>query len=371
MKKVFILGCVMAGLLSSCAMQKKNEQNEGGRLCTPEAQQMLAVLTHASEKGFMFGHQDATVYGIGWEGDKERSDVKSVCGDYPAIIGFDLGEVEIGNTSNLDKVPFNRIREEAINQYQRGGLVTLSWHTRNPLTGGDAWDVKDSTVVKSILEGGELHKKFMDWLDNVAGFISSLKTKDGTKVPVLFRPWHEHTGSWFWWGKDLCSPEEYKALWKMTYTYFQDKGVDNVLYAYSPGGCTSKEEYMERYPGDEYVDLLGFDYYQMSADDPESFTKSMKECLDVLTALGQEHKKPVAVTETGLNTIPVKDWWTSVLSPILKDYAVSYVLVWRNAREKENHYYGPYPQQASADDFVEFYNDSRTLFLNDVKNIKK
>lgn len=54
------------------------------------------------------------------------------------------------------------------------------------------------------------------------------------KVPVLFRPWHEHTGSWFWWGEKLCTPEEYKALWHMTVDILRSDGVDNALYAYSP-----------------------------------------------------------------------------------------------------------------------------------------
>ena len=58
----------------------------------------------------MLGHHDDTVYGIGWEGEEGRSDVKA-CGDYPAVISFDLGELELGNAANLDKVPFDKIRK--------------------------------------------------------------------------------------------------------------------------------------------------------------------------------------------------------------------------------------------------------------------
>ena len=114
--------------------------------------------------------------------------MKSVCGDYPAVISFDLGELELGNAANLDKVPFDKIRKEIINQYQRGGMVSLSWHARNPKTGGDAWDVSDTTVVKSILPGGENHQKLAGWLGGVADFLHSLKTADGVKIPVLFVP---------------------------------------------------------------------------------------------------------------------------------------------------------------------------------------
>ena len=67
-------------------------------------------------------------------------------------------------------------------------MVSLSWHARNPKTGGDAWDVSDTTVVKSILPGGENHQKFAGWLGGVADFLHSLKTADGVKIPVLSVP---------------------------------------------------------------------------------------------------------------------------------------------------------------------------------------
>ena len=62
-------------------------------------------------------------------------------------------------------------------------------------------------------------------------------------------------------------------------------------------------------------------------------------------------------------------WWTGTLAEVLEGYPVSYVLVWRNAREKVTHFYAPYPGQESANDFVTFYNDSTTLFAADVKEI--
>ena len=87
----------------------------------------------------MYGHQDDPVYGVGWVGDENRSDVKSVCNDYPAVMGFDLGHLELGDSTNLDGVPFRRMRKEIVSQFERGGMVTLSWHLDNPLTGGTAW----------------------------------------------------------------------------------------------------------------------------------------------------------------------------------------------------------------------------------------
>ena len=64
--------------------------------------------------------------------------------------------------------------------------------------------------------------------------------------------------------------------------------------------------------------------------------------------------------------LPIDDWWTNVLYPILENYPISYVLVWSNARELENHYFAPYPGHRSATDFIDFYKKTKTLFLSDI-----
>lgn len=369
MIKLINIICAGAIILSFIACNTANENNK--YVLTPETKRLDSLLRTVPQHGYMFGHQDATVYGIKWDGDPDRSDVKSVCGDYPAVCGWEIGHIESGKSVSLDSVSFDRIKSEIVQQYIRGGVNTVSWHLDNPYTGGSSWDTsaKDSVVV-TILPKGINHDKFIGWLDTLVDFFGSLKTEDGTKVPVLFRPWHEHTGSWFWWGSDHCTPEQYKELWIMTHDYLKSKGVDNILYAYSPGGGASSTEYMERYPGDEYVDLLGFDYYQLNGiAGTQNYHDVMDSTLLFLSGYGKEHNKPIAVTETGFEAIPDTTWWTQVLSPILDKYPVSYVLVWRNAREKENHYYAPYPGQVSAEDFVVYYNQPKTLFVKDLKKL--
>jgi len=352
---------------------KSTNQKNRLKTMTPETQHLLKNLKKISKKGFMFGHQDDPLYGIGWEGDEGRSDVKSVVGDYPAVMGFDLGRIELGNEKNIDNVSFEKIRQEIIRQYQRGGMITMSWHVNNPLTDGDSWDVKnEENAVASVLPGGQNHNKFLRWLQSAADFFNSLKTEDGTKIPIVFRPWHEHTGSWFWWGKDLCATEEYQQLWKITVEFFRGKGVNNLLYAYSPDIQGPGQIYMERYPGDEYVDILGLDgYHRDNEAGIESFQNSMNTILSFMTDEGKKRNKPIALTETGLEAIPIANWWTGVLLPIVDKYPISYVMVWRNARERENHYYAPYPGQKSAADFIKFYHSPKTLFCKDIPNLYK
>ena len=358
-----ITGVMLWAAFSSCSSGPAGTDNSK----TPEARFLQTKLEKVPGYGFMVGHHDDPVYGIGWDGDENRSDIKSVCGDYPAVMSFDLGRIELGGDRNLDKVPFERIRKETVAQYERGGVVSFSWHADNPVTGKDTWDVSDSTVVKSVLPGGVNHEKFLGWLDKVADFFNSIQTSEGVKVPVLFRPWHEHTGSWFWWGQNLCTTDEYKSLWRMTYDRMQEKGATQLLYAYSSGiEPQDSTAYLERYPGDDIIDLIGVDGYQYEHD---SYVKSMESVLSVMQQVSQAHRKPMAVTETGFETIPDSVWWTGTLLPVVGKYPVSYVLFWRNARERENHYYAPYPGHASAADFVRFYESPKTLFLNDFNKI--
>ena len=137
--KAIVSTMIIGTCLTACGNQQK-KQSEMDK--TPEAYSMLNVLEKLPQhKMFMFGHHDDPVYGIGWDGDENRSDVKSVCGDYPAMMSFDLGRMEIYGDKTLDNVSLDRIRKEVIAQYERGGMSSFSWHVDNPLTGKDSWDV--------------------------------------------------------------------------------------------------------------------------------------------------------------------------------------------------------------------------------------
>ena len=182
------------------------------------------------------------------------------------------------------------------------------------------------------------------------------------------RPWHEHTGSWFWWGHDLCAVDQYRALWKMTYDYMtSDRGLDNLVWAYSPGAGVDAEGYMERYPGDDMVDLLGLDCYQYG-EAPQSnavYAAQLRGSLAFMTELGKTHGKIIALTETGFEGIPNEKWWTEVLYPAVKDYPVAYLLVWRNACDRPGHFYGPWKGVLSEADFIEFAAEPDIVLLGE------
>ena len=385
MKKLLIFAFVMLTMGAQaqenekCEMKSEGCQMEHKECCrhTP-ARMLLERLQVLAKKGVMYGHQDAPFYGLTWEWEDGRCDVKETCGDFPAVMGFELGGIEMADAKNLDSVPFFRMREEIIAHHERGGIVTISWHPRNPLTTimgggpagqkfpeGTAWDVSTDQVVKSILPGGEKHDKFVIWMQRVATFLASLKTPGGEPVPIIFRPWHEHTGSWFWWGEKHCTAEQYVALWNMLQDYLRQQHFDNLVWAYSPGMAANltEEKYLERYPGHDRIDLMGFDGYQWGTK--EDFVAQLDQNLTMLTALAAKHQKVAAITECGLKNLTDPTWWTSTLLPTVKKHdGISYLLTWRNYKEE---WFGPSPSKPDAPYFREFYKSPNTMFLKDIQ----
>lgn len=334
---------------------------------TPE--QVMQVLdNYCTSTQIMFGQHDATVYGYTWRDIPGRCDVQEITGDYPAIISFDLGKIELGSDTQIDDVPQASMRREIVAQYERGGLVSLSWHPWNPLTGGNSWDISYGNVIAQILPDSTQHQLLVDYLDKIAEFMLSLRNKNGELIPIIFRPWHEHTGFWFWWGNPHCTADEFIALWRFTYTYLHDKGLTNLVWAYSPNLGADYNTYMERYPGDEYVDLLGFDVYDFDTNPKETYIEGLHSSLQVLQQVGEERHKPIALTETGLEGLTRPEWYTESLLPVIEQYPVAYLLVWRNARpeDKANHFYAPYKGHAGEQSFLDFYNNPHIDFCKDI-----
>ncbi len=331
------------------------------------AEQLFDRMQALQQKGYMYGHQDDPFYGLQWDGDTmpgvDRSDILATVGDYPAVMGFDLGGIEMGDAKNLDSVAFERIRTELIKHHERGGIVTISWHPRNPVTGGTAWDVNDTTVVNQILHNDSISKKFNLWMSRVGDFLKSLKTADGQPVPVIFRPWHENNGSWFWWGQKLCSDDDFHGLWNLLQDYLLGEGLDNLLWSYSPNldGGWNEERFNARYPGDDRVSLIGEDAYQWGTE--EDYVKALKADLTFLSDYAKKHGKLLAMTECGYKNIPDSTWWTRVLQPAMDAFPICYFHTWRNYKEE---YFAPDPDQVSAADFRRLYDSDRTLFLRDI-----
>lgn len=340
---------------------------------TKETVILFQSLFQLKNKGIMYGHQDDLMYGYDWWYEKDRSDTKEAVGDYPAVAGFELGHIELGNERSLDSVSFTQILEHIKIHYNRGGVITISWHPNNPLTmqttegkskwpQGTAWDVSSNEVVSSILPGGKNNEIFNTWLERLATFFLSIKEDNGTPIPFIFRPYHEHSGSFFWWGTNICTEKEYIALWRYTVDFLRDKkSIHNILYAYNTDRVTSLDQYLSGYPGDDIIDMLSLDMY----DRGKQFDGELDKALGFVTSEAGERNKLTALSETGERK-GMKDWWSSVLLPIVSKYPVGYVLTWRDAYKSKYSVSGN-PIQYFPEDFRLFYDSPRTLFLKDVR----
>lgn len=362
-------------LIISVAISQTGTKKLIDRKATKETKALFKNLDKLSKDHILFGHQHATEYGHGWSGDVDRSDVKSVTGSHPGVIGVDFSGLS-GQPETAIIRTKESLRKTITDTYDRGGITTVAWHFNNPASaGGFYWkDSVSAPAAKMIIPGGSHHEKYKAILSTIADLAKSVKGKDGKLAPMIFRPYHEFDGGWFWWGRPHCTIDEFKTLWRFTVTYLRDTlQVHNFIYAFSPDCLfSSEQEYLERYPGDEWVDMVGMDNYADWGRDRYDIATGIRK-LKIVSDYAIKHGKLAAFTETGLESIPNKTWWTETLLNALKSSGLqlTYVLVWRNDSRSATHFYAPYPGQVSEADFIKFYNDPFTLFEKDLKKVYK
>lgn len=320
-----------------------------------------------------FGHQDDLLYGQNWwMNDKDTSYIKSdtytVTGKYPYVLGLDISLVELGKEKNRDGVSFSKMREAALRHYYRGGIITISWHISNIKTEGPYNDCSTGELVKEVLRDSTLNAKYMVWLKRVADYFETYTDSEGIQIPILFRPFHECNINGHWWAGKLCSNEDYKELWRLTFEYLvNQRGLNNLIWVYSPYKIGSTKELIEKYPGDRFVDIIGYEKYQVGALTYElavdRFAKGLQKGIDITINFAEKHHKMVALTETGFPGIPYDKWWTEALGRGIKKKKIAYVLVWRNGTGG-SHYHGPCPKSKSSADFMRMVNENKIQLLD-------
>ncbi|NYI07310.1 glycosyl hydrolase [Allostreptomyces psammosilenae] len=354
---------------------------------TAETRSLFAYLLDQQGEGILFGHQQTTEFGVTFdeatETDGVRSDVLAGVGDHPAVFGWDVGHDGYGSSPG-DPTPEENFAAtvrliEAADRI--GGIHTLSAHMDNFVTGGDFYDT-DGNVVERILPGGDHNDEFRAYLDRVARLAHAVDDEDGDPIPMVFRPFHENSGSWFWWGAAHASSSQYVELFRYTVEYLRDvKDVHNFLYSYSPGGSYggSDEVYMRTYPGDAYVDVLGYDNYDGSGASRQ-WLDGLVADLGMVARIAEERGKVSAFTEFGIsgalkpnggNGNP--NWYTDVLAAIAADPLASrsaYMLTWVNFGTEQ--FFLPYPATATEPehellpDFRAFHQDPATIFSSEL-----
>jgi mannan endo-1,4-beta-mannosidase len=348
---------------------------------TPETRSLFVYLRDVGKTYTLFGHQNAMHHGVSINRtDGSESDAKNAVGSHPAIIGIDGLSLFGGEGSYKQSVTIAKAA------YTAGAILTMSMHMPNFTTCGMYNDVT-AGAIRDVLPGGKAHDKLLAYLDTVAAFAKDCVAEDGTYIPILLRPWHELNGSWFWWGTRGGSADDARQLYRFTVEYLRDtKGVHSFLYAYSPNGpVTSLRTYLERYPGDGYADVLGFDYYCDDAgSSTAAFMNALTQSCAVVTGLAETRGKVSAVCETGVRQLKMgyeglaprgnqgsMTWFTDILQALSTDVKasrISYFLVWANFNDGQ--FWVPYVRPGDktshemADNFITFYNDDRVIFAD-------
>ena len=367
----------------------------------------------------IFGHQNEYFDKAGNPG-LSPSDTKDVTGSYAGVFGIDglsLFGFEYSaarwNAAHSDQIPETShgnieaaaaISNEAI---ENGSIITLSAHMPDfaicrlksdysadlPLYEkydyfGYTPNVMTGDPVNNILPGEPYNEQFRGYMDAIAEYASMVHGA------IFFRPFHENTGSWFWWGENFCTEERFRAVYRYATDYLtQDKGLDNLITVYSPGSEPgSPEDFGRRYPGDDYVDMVGFDMYDRTHDD--AWMKDFRRQVEITDTFAKEHGLLFAVTETGIanDTLPGDDqtallpagnrrhWYMDILESA-RHSSASYYLLWADFSQhaKHNGYYIPYVDTYTDNgtpvghelipDFLELYNSPYSIFADEQKKL--
>ena len=351
---------------------------------TDAVRKLLTILEDYSRSDFiLFGQQNAGHIGISIDTkDGTDSDCRRLCGNMPAVVGIDtLGLTGYEGTPEI-------LVKTVKNLWNNGCIITLSAHMPDFSLGGDGYYDYSATSVENdcgrrIMPGGDLNAKYLRFLDMIADFSGKCINTNGELIPMIFRPFHECNGDWFWWGASHLKLEEYKALFRYTTDYLcKEKGVKNFAFCYSPNGpLTERADYLARYPGDDVVDILGLDYYHDNPKKGDVFFKSLAASLDNLYEIAQVHQKVPAFTETGYRALETpagyfeglapsdnanRKWFTDLLACLMKSEGgkrCAFMLIWANFSEQQ--FWLPYVKDGfrheMCDDFLAFAGDSTVV----------
>lgn len=390
-------------------------QNLCDENASPETKKLASLLKCLSECSLtMYGHQNDFSCKAGTKGSSlSTSDTYDITNHYASVCGLDALSLT-GNEYGCWCWSQNKKIENAVTLaekiYSEGSFISFSahmpnfellYHKQNGTLGPEDEKFKEEkfilddgsfnfhgytpndlrgSVVKDIVPGGKLNDLYKKYLDLIAQFFLELQKKN---LPLIFRPFHENSGGWFWWGTRSCSPEEFKKLWHYTYEYFVlEKGIHNLIWAYSPGSeAKTKEEFLKLYPGDSYVDLIGLDMYERLPEEKDTFFNNFDFHLKLHSNIASEHGKLFACTETGIAHENGKalletgnedqSWYEKILDCCIKNKAC-YFLLWANFC-KQGGYYSPFIEQEGflkkvtyrhelTDSFIKMFNDRRIIF---------
>lgn len=227
--------------------------------CNPnasdEVKNVLKYLSDISGKGIITGQHTQTTI------QKELTYIKEVTGKLPALCGFEL----LSYSPNINYETCNEECLKEINENKNtlqnawdwaeksNGLITFTWHWFSPIGSFDKGFYSKNTsfdASKAVIEGTEENKAFISDMDYVAGLLKGFSDKH---IPILWRPFHESEGDWFWWSSKGCDVA--RQLYRLMYQrYTNHHKLNNLIWVWN-------SPLPEGYVGDSVVDVITRDLY--------------------------------------------------------------------------------------------------------------
>ncbi len=252
---------IFTGIISFLTLNAQEPVNHNA---SSEARYLLNYLYEIGGKQTLSGNHN-----YNHRPDQYTRVVQQITGKTPVIWGSDFAfrSSQDNNTRNRPAMI-----DEAIRQWESGSIVTLMWHAIRPID-DDNEVAPWSTSIQGEISSGEwkefltpgtpLNEKWIAQIDEIAGYLKILRDKN---IPVLWRPYHEMNGAWFWWG-DKKGEDGFVLLWKSMYDRFVNyHHLDNLVWVWNANAPRDRENdtayaYSDYFPGLDYVDVLAADVY--------------------------------------------------------------------------------------------------------------
>jgi len=273
-----VLGATLSAQVSSFKPVTPN--------ASPESTKLLEYIYSISGKHTITGQHCAPLVG-----DTRLPVVHRMTKRYPALFGQDFG---FSYPGYWDGINFRqRIVDDAIRRQNEGFIISLMWHAVPPTQDEPVAfrqaiqsDLTDQEWKDLVTDGTQINQRWKSQVDVIAWFLKQLRYAG---VPVLWRPYHEMNGDWFWWGKKTGA-DGYKKLWRMMFDRLVDfHGLNNLIWVYNTNEVKDNvDPHGTYFPGDDVVDILATDVYS------EGFNQMN---YDQLLALAGD--KPIALGEVG------------------------------------------------------------------------
>lgn len=275
-------------------------------LCTPNpSPEAVALFKYIQD---MFGKRILSGQEVLPWGINELNYVQENTGKLPAILGMDFA-----NESEY----FNQV-QNAINWWKRGGIPTIMWHWGAPSKGeGYASCKKEIDINKCFEEGTPEYKAFWAELKLKADDLEIIRD---AHVPVLWRPFHELNGGWFWWSKQ--GPELFIKLWRTVYNYLvNERKINNLVWVL----CFSGKPDGAWNPGKEYFDIAGADTYGDGSSPHLDMYRKVHDIVDDdITPIVYHECDVPPNPDQCLRSGAMWSWWmewhTTYLTSLDKDY---------------------------------------------------